>query len=216
MFSVLGLRIGAEVTRLVTRVKRAVTEATRPRQLAVGVLKDLTRSKSELGPMFVRTKRGRQHGGGAENALLRQQLIVASRKVKCPDFKPHERGLLVLLARFVRGWCDALLLVKPDTILRWHRQGFRLFWRWKSSRPKVGKQRVADNVIALIRQMADQNRLWGAERIRGELLKLGIRVAKRTIQRCPDSTVPTNASTAFGLEAGTSSIAPCSGQKRWP
>ena len=73
--------------------------------------------------------------------------------------------------------------MKPDTILRWHRQGFRLFWRWKSSRPKVGKQRVADNVIALIRQMADQNRLWGAERIRGELLKLGIRVAKRTLQR---------------------------------
>ena len=58
---------------------------------------------------------------------------------------------------------DAVLLVKPDTILSWHLQGFRLFWRWKSSRPKVGKQRVPDNVIALIRQMADQNPLWGAE-----------------------------------------------------
>ena len=121
--------------------------------------------------------------GGAENALLRQQLIVARRKVKRPQFKPHERGLLVLLARCVRGWRDALLLVKPDTILRWHRQGFRLFWRWKSSKPKVAKQRIAEDVIALIRQMADKNQLWGAERIRGELLKLGIKVAKRTIQR---------------------------------
>jgi putative transposase len=72
--------------------------------------------------------------------------------------------------------------VKPDTILRWHRQGFRLFWRWKSSTPKVTKRRIADDVIALIRQMAEENP-WGAERIRGELLKLGIRVAKRTIQR---------------------------------
>ena len=148
MFSVLGLRIRAEVTRLVTRIERAVSEATRPRQLAVGAMKDLTRSKSELL---------------AENALLRQQLIVASRKVKRPEFKPRERGLLVVLARCVRGWRDALLLVKPDTILGWHRQGFRLFWRWKSTRPKVAKQRITDEVIALIRRMADENQLWGAE-----------------------------------------------------
>ena len=71
MFSVLGLCIRAEVTRLVTRIRRVVSEAARPRQLAVGGLKDLTRSRSELI---------------AENALLRQQLIVASRKVKRPDF----------------------------------------------------------------------------------------------------------------------------------
>jgi transposase InsO family protein len=153
---------------VVTKIKRVLREATRPCQLAAGALKDLTRSRSELI---------------AENVLLRQQLIVASRKVKRPEFKPHERGLLVLLARCVRGWRDALLLVKPDTILRWHRQGFRLFWRWKSSKPKVAKQRIAEDVIALIRQMADENQLWGAERIRGELLKLGIKVAKRTIQR---------------------------------
>jgi putative transposase len=61
------------------------------------------------------------------NALLRQQLIVASRKVKRPEFKPHERGLMVLLASIVRGWRDAVLLVKPETTLRWHREGFRLF-----------------------------------------------------------------------------------------
>ena len=79
MLSVLVLRIRAEVTGVVTRIKNALREATRPCQLAAGALKDLTRSRSELI---------------AENALLRQQLIVASRKVKRPQFKPHERGLV--------------------------------------------------------------------------------------------------------------------------
>jgi len=77
VFSVLGLRIRAQVTRVVTRIRSALREATRPCQLAAGALKDLTRSRSELV---------------AENALLRQQLIVASRRVKRPEFKPHERG----------------------------------------------------------------------------------------------------------------------------
>ena len=88
---------------MATRIKSAVREATRPCQLAAGALKDLRRSRSELI---------------AENALLRQQLIVVSRKVRRSEFKPHERGLLVLLSRCVRGWRDALLLVNPDTVLR--------------------------------------------------------------------------------------------------
>jgi transposase InsO family protein len=74
-------------------------------------------------------------------------------------------------------------LVKPETILRWHREGFRLFWRWKSRSRKAIEPRISYEVIALIRRMARENRLWGAERIRGELMKLGITVAKRTIQR---------------------------------
>jgi transposase InsO family protein len=152
----------------VGRIKSAFREAVRPLALVTGFATDLTRSRKELI---------------AENALLRQQLIVARRKVKRPQFKPHERGLLVLLSRCVRGWRDALLLVKPDTIVRWHREGFRHFWRWKSRKRKVLKQRIPDGVIALIRQMAEENSTWGAERIRGELLKLGIIVAKRTIQR---------------------------------
>jgi putative transposase len=100
-----------------------------------------------------------------------------------PAFRPHERGLVVLLSRLASRWRDALLLVKPDTILRWHREGFRLFWRWKSRKPSKPRPRLSPDVVALIRGMAASNRLWGAERIRGELLKLGIRVAKRTIQR---------------------------------
>ena len=90
--------------------------------------------------------------------------------------------MLVLLARLLPRWRDAVLLVKPETILRWHREGFRLLWRWKS-RQKNPTSKLPAETIPLIRRMAGENRLWGAERIRGELLKLGIRVAKRTVQR---------------------------------
>jgi putative transposase len=75
-----------------------------------------------------------------------------------------------------------LLIVKPETLLHWHRQGFRLFWKIKS-KPKSSNPKIAEETIALIKQMAAENRLWGAERIQGELLKLGIKVAKRTVQK---------------------------------
>ena len=100
-------------------------------------MRDLTRSRDQLI---------------AENALLRQQLIVASRKVKRPVFKPHERGLMVLLSRIVRGWRDAVLLVKPATILRWRREGFRLFWKLKSRKRKPAESKISAEQIALIRQ----------------------------------------------------------------
>jgi putative transposase len=74
-------------------------------------------------------------------------------------------------------------LGQAETIVRWHREGFRLFWRWRSKRQTAAKSRVGPEVIELIRRMALHNVTWGAERIRGELLKLGIRVAKRTVQR---------------------------------
>ena len=118
-----------------------------------------------------------------ENVLLRQELIVAARKVKRPVFHRYERTLITLLVAALPRWRDALLLVKPETVLRWHREGFRLLWRWKSQPTKPPAPRVSPDVVELIRRMAKENRLWGAERIRGELLKLGIHVAKRTIQR---------------------------------
>jgi hypothetical protein len=136
--------------------------------VSVGLIADVTRSRKQLL---------------MENALLRQQLIVASRKAKRPIFEAHERGFVVLLASLLPHWRNALLLVKPETVLRWHREGFRLFWRWRSRNTKHPVSRVDPEVIALIHRMAAENILWGAERIRGELLKLGIRVAKRTIQR---------------------------------
>ena len=133
-----------------------------------GLIADVARSRTDLL---------------LENALLRQQLIVASRKVKRPTFKAHERGFVVLVASLIPHWRNALLLVKPDTVLRWHREGFRLFWRLRSRNAKSPHSRIDPGIIALIRRMAAENVLWGAERIRGELLKLGIRVSKRTIQR---------------------------------
>src|SRR5690606_5852980 len=118
-----------------------------------------------------------------ENAALRQQLIVASRKVKKPHFRPLERGLLVVLASRFRTWRETVLLVKPDTVLRWHREGFRLFWKKRTRSKHPRKLRLDRETVELIQSMARDNRTWGAERIRGELLKLGLRVAKRTIQR---------------------------------
>ena len=87
-----------------------------------------------------------------------------------------------MLASIVRGWKDSLLLVKPDTLLKWHRAGFRLFWRQKSH-GKPRPSRISAESRALIKEMAVNNRLWGSKRIRGELLKVGIRVNRRTVQR---------------------------------
>ena len=157
--------------RLVQAVHGRLAAATRPSsaRLVVDTLADLPRSKGELI---------------AENALLRHQLVVLQRSVKRVHCTPADRALLVLLVSRVRAWRHALLIVQHDTVLRWHRQGFRLFWRRKSRAAAVtATPKVSAETIALIKEMAAANRLWGAERIRGELLKLGIRVAKTTVQR---------------------------------
>ena len=117
----------------------------------------------------------------AENALLRQQLLILRRGVKRPALTPTDRALLVLLAGRLRAWRHAVLLIRPETLLRWHSAGFRSFWRRKS-RPGPGRPPLPDATVALIRRLAADNPLWGAERICGELGKLGISVAKRTIQ----------------------------------
>ncbi len=117
----------------------------------------------------------------AENALLRQQLLVLRRSVKRPGVTAADRVLLVLLAGRARAWRQSLLLVRPETLLRWHRAGFRVLWR-HTSRPGPGRPPLPAETVALIRRMAADNPLWGAERIRGELGKLGITVAKRTVQ----------------------------------
>jgi putative transposase len=119
----------------------------------------------------------------AENAFLRQQVIVLNRqKQGHVQLTPHDRRLLVFLAHHIGGWKDALHIVKPDTVLRWHRQGFKLYWRRKS-RGTPRRPQISEKTVALIKEMAIENRSWGAPRIRDELRKLGIRVSKRTIQR---------------------------------
>ncbi len=156
--------------RIVAGVRRALIARVWARPAAVthaaGTGADLLRSRAQLL---------------AENALLRQQLIVLRRGVTRPAMTPTDRALLVLLAGRVRAWRQALLIVRPDTLLRWHRAGFRAFWRGKS-RPGPGRPPLPAETVALIRRMAGENPLWGVERIRGELGKLGLKVAKRTIQ----------------------------------
>lgn len=152
-------------------VSRCLRRWTKPdnHNLALNVALDLTRSKSELV---------------LENAFLRQQLIVLKRQGKQPPLTPRDRVLLVLLASKLRSWKQALVIVQPDTLLRWHRDLFRWIWRRKS-RPKrtAGRPPLSENTVALIKRMAQENRTWGAKRIHGELLKLGLRVSKTTIRK---------------------------------
>ena len=139
----------------------------RSTSLLLGTITDLAKGKSELL---------------VENALLRQQLVILHRQVKRPVHRKTDRFLLVLLARMVRTWKQALFLVQPETLLRWHRGLFRLFWK-HMSKTDARQPKLSPETIALIKEMASTYRLWGAERIRGELLKLGIGVCKRTIQK---------------------------------
>ena len=126
----------------------------------------------------------------AENALLRHQLVVLRRGVRRPRLHDGDRLTMVLLASLNDAWPDALHLVKPETLLRWHRDLFRWFWRRKSRRRGRQPRQLARETIELIMSMARDNVTWGAERIRGELLKLGIRVSKRTIQKYVERARP--------------------------
>ena len=148
---------------------RRLRQWTRPdnHTMFPNVVADLTRSKTELV---------------LENAFLRQQLITLRRQVKRPALTPRDRVLLVLLARKLPSWKHALITVQPDTLLRWHRDLFRWFWKRKSRSRSGGRPHLAQETIALIKQMAQENHSWGAERIRGELLKLGIRVSTNAIR----------------------------------
>ena len=117
----------------------------------------------------------------AENLFLRQQLAMyQERHVKPKHTTSATRLVLVWLSRWF-DWRQALAVVQPQTFLRWHRQGFRLFWRWKS---RPGRPPIPPELQALIRRMARDNPTWGQERIAHELLlKLGLRVSPRTVQK---------------------------------
>ena len=120
-------------------------------------------------------------GLAAENLFLRKQLACyQERHVKPRRATDATRCTLVWLSRWF-NWRQALAMVQPDTFLRWHRQGLRLFWRWKS---QPGRPPIPPELQALIRQMARDNLTWGQERIANELLlKLGLRVSPRTVRR---------------------------------
>src|SRR5262247_694258 len=118
-----------------------------------------------------------------ENLALRQQLTVYKRTVARPRLRKIDRLFWVGLARIWAGWRQALVIVTPDTVLRWQRRRFREYWTRLSGRPTGGRPPVPAEIKALITRMANANPLWGAPRIHGELLKLGIDVAERTISR---------------------------------
>jgi hypothetical protein len=119
----------------------------------------------------------------AENLALRQQLAVLHRNASRPRLQSRDRIFWVWLSRLWIGWRSALVIVQPDTVVRWHRQGFRLHWRWISRRRRGGRPAIPREIRDLIRRMADANPLWGVPRIHGELLKLGIDVSQAAVAK---------------------------------
>src|SRR5271165_5743621 len=116
-----------------------------------------------------------------ENLALRHQLhVLRRRRPGRPRLFTIDRLLWIWLYRIWPRCLDAMVLVKPATVVQWHRQGFRLFWRWRS---KSGRPSVVREIRALIRQMSSANPLWGAPRIHGELLKLGIEISQATVAK---------------------------------
>jgi len=120
---------------------------------------------------------------GLEIMALRQQLVVLKRKNPRPKLRLADRLFWILLRRFWPGWTNVLIIVKPETVVSWHRAGFRLFWRLRSRPKKSGRPKLNGEVRKLIRQMIKENPTWGAPRIHGELLKLGFDISERTVSR---------------------------------
>src|SRR5712692_6954336 len=118
-----------------------------------------------------------------ENLALRQQLAVFRRTVRRPHLRTSDRLFWVLLAKAWRDWRTALIVVQPDTVVRWHRQWLRRRWTQRSAQTRPGRPSTAVAIRTLVEQMAAANPLWGAPRIHGELGKLGIDVSERTVSR---------------------------------
>jgi hypothetical protein len=137
-------------------------------RLILAILASLFKSRAELE---------------AENLVLRQQINVLSRRMpKRPALTNVDRLVFVWLYRWFPSTIGALAIVRPETIIRWHRVGFRAYWRWRS-RNRVGRPKVSAELRALIGEMSRANPLWGAPRIHGELLKLGFELAQSTVAK---------------------------------
>ena len=117
-----------------------------------------------------------------EVLALRQQAAVLKRKRPRPRLNSCDRLFWTILRRCWSRWTDVLVLVKPDTVIGWHRTGFRLYWRWRS-RPRGGRPKITEEIRVLIRRLAQENQGWGAPKIHGELQKLGFVVSERSVAR---------------------------------
>ena len=113
---------------------------------------------------------------------LRQQIAVLKRKRPRPKLNSLDRLIWTTLHRFWSRWPDVLVIVKPETVIGWHRAGFCLYWRWRFQ-PRGGRPRISGEIRDLIRRMAEENVGWGAPKIHGELQKLGFQISERTVAR---------------------------------
>lgn len=119
-----------------------------------------------------------------ENLALRQQLAAMTRRHPPPRLAASDRIFWVVLRRFWSGWKGALVLVQPETVIRWHRSGFKLYWKWLSRKHAVvGRKPTSRELRNLIFRMVAENRTWGAPRIHGELKMLGFEISERTVLR---------------------------------
>jgi transposase InsO family protein len=125
---------------------------------------------------FLRTR----HDLGLEILALRQQVAVLKRRHPRPRLNSVDRLFWVALKRFWPRWMEALIVVKPETVVDWHRAGFRLYWRLRS---RGGGRKIGGDVFEIVRRIAHENPSWGAPRIHGQLLKLGFEVSERTASR---------------------------------
>ena len=122
-----------------------------------------------------------------ENRALRQQVAAMKWSIKRPRLRSQDRLFWILISRFWSNWREALVIVKPDTVVRWHKKGFKIFWRFKSRQKGSGQPPISPEIRDLILKMANANPLWGAPRIHGELLKLGIEISERTVSNLMSS-----------------------------
>ena len=118
-----------------------------------------------------------------ELLALRHQIATLERISPRPPLWSSDRLLWVILSRILPNWREVLVIVKPETVVGWHRKGFRLFWTWKSKQRRGGRPLVPREVRDLIRRISRENPLWGAPRIHGELLKLGFKVSEATVSK---------------------------------
>jgi hypothetical protein len=125
-----------------------------------------------------------------ENLALRQQLAAMKRSIKRPQLRASDRIFWIILSRFWSNWRQALIVVKPETVVRWHKKGFKMFWRFKSPRNGAGRPPISPEIRELILKMAKANPLWGAPRIHGELLKLRIEISERTVSNLMPRRIP--------------------------
>ena len=132
---------------------------------------------------FLRALLGRSTAVTFENIALRHQLMVLQRSIPRPRLRRQDRIFWLCLSRLWVNWRSSLLIVQPSTVIAWHRQGFRLYWRWKSRLGSPGRPPIDLEIRTLIRRMARDNPTWGRRRIQAELRFLGYEVAALTVAK---------------------------------